>query len=86
MRPAHRALLCATAAVVAYNVSAPEGETISEGVDELLETHPLLTRIAIMTVAHHLANELLPHADPLGLGFVALRALRRRRVVVVVEA
>lgn len=86
MRPAHKALLCLGAGVVVYNVViAPDGETISEGFDELLIKYPLLTRIGIMVVAHHLANELAPQADPIGLGFVALRALRRRRVVVVVE-
>lgn len=86
MRPAHRALVCWVGGAVAYNFAARDGETISEGVDELLDRYPLLTRIAVITVTHHLLNELLPQADPVGLGFGALRALRRRRVVVVVES
>jgi len=87
LRPAHKALLVGVTAAVGYNFLAPDGETISEGFDELLERYPLLTHVAINTVAHHLANELAPQADPIGLGFVALRGLRRlrRRIVVAVE-
>lgn len=88
MRPAHKALLALTAGVVAYNFAAEDGETISEGVDDLLASHPLLTRAVILSVAAHVANQLPAGADPLGLGFYALRALRRHRprVVVVVES
>lgn len=60
MRPAHRAPACWVDGAVAYNVLAPDHETISEGIDELLLKYPLLTRIAIMTVTHHLMNELVP--------------------------
>jgi hypothetical protein len=37
-------------------------------------------------VAKHLANELDPRADPIGLAFLGVRALRRRRrLIVLVE-
>lgn len=86
MRAAHKALACWVGGAVIYNFLADDDETISQGVDELLAKYPLLTRAAIMTVAHHLANELLPHADPVELGFTALRRLRRRRLVVLMES
>lgn len=57
-------------AVVAYNVFiAPDGETISEGVDELLATHPLLTRAAIALLTLHVANLIAAQVDPLHLAF-----------------
>lgn len=84
MRPAHKALAAVTAAVVGYNIAAADGETISEGVDALLELHPVLTRATITLLALHLANAIAAQADPLHLAFQLAR--RRRRLVVVVES
>ena len=83
MRPSHRALAAVATAIVTYNVFiAPDGETISEGVDELLTTHPLLTRAAIALLTLHVANLIAAQVDPVHLAF---SAARRRRVVFVVE-
>lgn len=83
MRPADRAWLALAGGVIAYDVLAPDGETLSEAVDRWLEHHPWLTRAVIMTVARHLVNEL--GLDPLALGFGLLRRWRKTPVVIVVE-
>jgi hypothetical protein len=83
VRPAHRALAAVATAVIVYNVAiAPDGETISEGVDELLTTHPVLTRAAVALLAMHVANLIAQQADPVHWAFAVAR---RRRVVVVVQ-
>ncbi|WP_443093708.1 DUF7427 family protein [Nocardia flavorosea] len=51
--------------VVVADAIAPEGHTLSEGVDRALERRPLLTRVAIELVARHLTNDLPPHWDPI---------------------
>lgn len=76
MRPADKAWLVLAAGIIAYDLFAPEGETLSEAADRYLLAKPWLTRLAIFTVAHHLANELNP--DPLHMAFVLVRRLRRR--------
>lgn len=53
------------AGIIAYDVLAPDGETLSEGVDRALERHPVATLATIGTVALHLANILPPAIDPL---------------------
>lgn len=51
-------------AVIAWEVLAPPGQLLSEGVDRALQRQPVLTRAAIAVTALHLAN-LLPRAgDP----------------------
>jgi hypothetical protein len=72
--------------VVAYDVFADDDDTLSAAVDRYLDRHPWLTRVVIMTVARHLSNELTSGLDPLALGLGLARRLRRRPVVVVVEA
>jgi hypothetical protein len=86
MRPAHRALIGVAAAVVGWNFAAPDGETISEGFDELLVKYPVLTTVAIIAVAGHVANRIPARADVISIGFVVVRKFRWQRVVVVVEA
>lgn len=56
---AKRAIKWGIAAITAYEIACPSGETISEGVDELIEKHPLLTRVVIGYTALHMMN-LLP--------------------------
>lgn len=70
------------AAVVTYNVCADPGETVSEGIDELIVDHPVLTRISIALLALHCANAIAQQADPLHWAFAVAR---RRRVFVVIE-
>jgi hypothetical protein len=70
-----------------YNVFfAADGDTLSEAWDRYLKRWPWL-RPVIHTFARHLANDLDPRMDPIGLSFFAARALlnRRRRLIVVVE-
>lgn len=78
MRPSEKAWLAIAIGVIAYDATAKEGETLSEGVDQWLIKHPTLTRLAILAVAHHLTNDLHPRADPIGLAFIAVRRIRRR--------
>ncbi|OBJ50623.1 DUF7427 family protein [Mycobacterium asiaticum] len=82
MRPAHKALVALASGALTYNLLADDHETISEGVDELLTTHPVLTRAVIAMLALHLANAVAEKADPVHWAFMVAR---RRRVVVVVE-
>ena len=84
MRPADRAWLVLAAGVIAYDLLAPPGETLSEGVDRYLSRRPWLTKLLVLGVAKHLTNEVAPWADPVALGFGVLRALLPRRHVVVV--
>lgn len=52
------------AAVLAYELLAPEGQLLSEGVDRALERHPILVRAAIGATALHLLNLLPEKIDP----------------------
>lgn len=47
------------ALVTAYELSCPDGELLSEGVDRAIEKHPLAVPLAIGYTAAHLCN-LLP--------------------------
>lgn len=47
---------CLIGGVVAYDYLAPEGQTLSEGVDRALEKHPVATVAAIGMTALHLLN------------------------------
>jgi hypothetical protein len=85
LRPSERAWLALGVGVLAYDVCAPDGETLSEGVDRWLEAHTWITRVVILTVARHLGNELTADIDPLALTLGLARRLRRQRVVVVVD-
>jgi len=77
MRPSDRAWLALGLGVIAYDLTARDGETLSEAVDRYLTVWPTLTRVAIFAVALHVANGLQPWADPLGGAFVVIRRLRR---------
>lgn len=74
---------------IGYNVFiAEDGDTLSETMDGYLERWPWLKPM-ILIVARHVANDLDPRADPIGIGFVLIRAVFRRRraltAVVVVD-
>ncbi len=59
-------------AVVCYEVWAPKGQLLSEGMDRALERHPVLTRAVVAAVALHLVNAIPARLDPismLGRGF-----------------
>lgn len=52
------------ALVLGYEMIAPPGELLSEGVDAALSLHPNLTRLAIGVTALHLMNALPERIDP----------------------
>ncbi|MDV6979677.1 DUF7427 family protein [Mycobacterium intracellulare] len=67
------------AVAVVYNVFiAEDGATLSEVFDGYIERWPWL-KPAILIVARHVVNDLDPRADPIGIGFVLVRAVFRRR-------
>lgn len=72
---APRAWSAIATAILAYELSAPEGQLMSEGVDRALEKHKTLTTLAVGTVALHLLNVLPAKADPLHHGLKFLKNL-----------
>ncbi|AYQ98523.1 hypothetical protein SEA_REPTAR3000_37 [Mycobacterium phage Reptar3000] len=86
MRPADRAWLALVAGVVAYEVFAPRGELLSEGMDRYLAGRwAWPTRAAVVVTAAHLLNVLPDRIDPihrLGALVVPRRSfdLRTRRL------
>lgn len=66
LRPSTKAWIGLGAYVAAYDILAPKGETLSEGVDRMLE-HDKCKYVAIGGVAltaAHLINLLPPKYDP----------------------
>lgn len=63
-------------AIVLYDFTAPEGETLSEACDRYLAKRPMLTKVSVLLVAKHLTNELDPRLDPIALLFGAVKTLR----------
>jgi len=64
MKSKARGWLVMVAGIVAYEVSAPEGELLSHGADRYLEAHPWLTRAVVCVTAAHLINVLPRWCDP----------------------
>ena len=60
---AERAIKWGAAAIAAYEIICPDTHTISEGVDRLIEKHPILTRAVIGYTALHLCNWLPEKLD-----------------------
>jgi hypothetical protein len=81
MRRAKSLWLAGAAIAITHNITAEDGDTLSEAVDDWLDTHPVLTRTVIAMLALHLANAIAARADPVHWAFW----LVRRRVVVLVE-
>jgi hypothetical protein len=78
MTPSVRARLVLAAGVIAYDLAAPRGHTLSEQVDRWLVSHPLLTWTVGGIVAAHTMN-LIPKPellDPIHLIFTAGRRWR----------
>lgn len=59
--------------VALYDIKCPRGETISEGVDRLLEKHKLATLGVIAVTALHLGNVLPDRYDPIHNLFKAIK-------------
>ena len=77
MRPSSKAWAALAAYVIIYNLSAPEGEMLSERCDRWQEARPWLTRAVITLVAVHLANGVPQSIDPVHWVFLAARSCRR---------
>jgi hypothetical protein len=65
MRTADQAWLALGAGVVAYEVAAPPGELLSEGVDRYLTRRKWTTRVVVIGLAAHLLNLIPQRFDPL---------------------
>lgn len=65
MRTSEKAWLGLGLGVLAYDVLSPKGETLSEGMDGMINKHPKLTYLAVGAVALHLLNIIPNQIDPL---------------------
>ncbi|MBB3039809.1 DUF7427 family protein [Hoyosella altamirensis] len=61
---AWRALI---AGIVAYEIVAPPGELLTDGMDRWRTAHPVLAVISVWLVAAHLLRVVPPAADPLSV-------------------
>lgn len=77
-KPSKFAIGAMVAGVAAYDIACPEGETISEGFDRLIEKYPKSTYLAIGMTALHLMNILPPPVDPLHQ-LTRIKSLRKDR-------
>lgn len=73
MRPADRAWIALATGVVAYDVLAPPGQTLSEGADHYMLRHPWVTRAVAAAVAGHVCNLLPNRFDVIHQMFKAVR-------------
>lgn len=78
MTPASKAWTALGIGIVIYELAAPPGQLLSEGVDRGIEKHPHLTRLGITLVALHLINGLPPRFDPLHRFWAVPVGLRQR--------
>src|SRR4051794_3812676 len=78
LKPSDLAWLAIAAGVVGYDLSARDGELLSEACDRYLLRRPWLTRAVIAVTALHLANALPKWCDPYSLAFHTRRAFANR--------
>lgn len=72
-RPADVAWIALAAGIVAYEVAAPPGELLSEGVDRYLTRRPWVTRAVVGVVAAHLLNLIPNRVDPIHQAAILFR-------------
>lgn len=78
MRASTKAWCALGGAVIAYDVLAPPGETLSEGFDSWLDgPGRTATAVATVLIAMHLLNLLEPQHDPVSWLFAGMKVLRR---------
>jgi hypothetical protein len=77
MRSADWAWIALGVYVVAYDVLASPEQTLSEGADRYMLTHPWTTRAVALAVAGHVCNLVKPEYDPIHLLFARVRAWKR---------
>lgn len=69
-----------TIGVMVYELHAPQGQLLSEGIDRALIRYPNLTRFIVTIVALHLLNLIPQRIDPLHrVATVRASSLRERR-------
>lgn len=73
---AKRAWALMAAGIIFWDMTAKDGELLSEQVDRWLVTRPLTTKFVVAAVSLHLLNALPPRFDPLHLGFAGVRKLK----------
>lgn len=61
--------------IALYELAAPQGELLSEGVDRAIEQYPKLTVAVIGAVALHLCNKLPEQIDPLHQSLELVRGI-----------
>lgn len=86
---ATRAWIALAIGVIIYELFADHGELLSEGVDRALETHPWITRAAVLYLAGHLVNAIPARIDPLNrftIVCVRVAPMRFERRYVLVSA
>jgi hypothetical protein len=79
LRPADRAWIALGAGVVAYDLLAPPDQTLSEGADSYMLSHPWITRAVAGAVASHVCNLVPDRWDAIHLLFAGARAWREAR-------
>lgn len=79
MSPADQAWMALGCYVLAYDVLAVPGQTLSEGADRYMLKHPWITRAVALAVAGHVCNLVKPEYDPIHLLFTGLRAWKKAR-------
>lgn len=78
MTPSVRAWLVLAAGVIAYDLAAPKGHTLSEQVDRWLEKYPRTTWAVGGILFGHLLNITPGHLDVVHLTFTAGRRWKDR--------
>lgn len=74
MRRSDKAWVGVGVSILTYQLTAPEGELMSEAMDRYLAARPWVTRTVVVAIALHLINSLPRRLDPLhGFGLMAGR-------------
>lgn len=70
------ACIAGVVGVIAYDLWAPKGQTISEACDRYLLTNRLLTELVMALLYLHVSNRIPPRYDPIHRFFGAVKSLR----------
>lgn len=73
MRASDRAWIALATGVVAYDVLAPPQQTLSDGADRYMLSHPWITRAVALAVAGHVCNLVPDRFDVIHQLFKAAR-------------
>ena len=73
LRAADTAWIALGVGVLTYDLAAKPGQTLSEGADRYMLTHPWITRVVAFALAAHVCNLVKPEYDLIHLGFRAIR-------------